>query len=490
MNFCEDCGAPLSPYVFFCENCGAKIRQEEPAAISPSAANVAEEGIIYTNLALLCEKIEKTHNEVSSIIERFIAAAKKRGVSYKLLDVSSKIGGLGSVEGHIGIIKSEVEKNHQKYLFIIGSDNVVPSITWKDETESDIDVLSDLPYSTLDMASPFGGQEYDFDECLCTGRLPNIDFENYFSNLEECCGKIEKIKTFGLSAFVWRKETEDIYSEVENGPKVLTSPEISKDSVRDEIPSDTNMFLFNLHGSDQTEFWYGQEGSTYPEAISPCSFAGIQNPYFLAVEACYGAAYSERKTEDSVLLSSLNGKCVSFLGSSRIAFGASEPEGSCADVICGEHLKNLKNGMSAGVSLNNARKVLMKDGCAETIKTLAEFSLYGDPSVCMQGTPKTKKLFFSKDSSKSFSRGIKIPLPDVHHAVRWELFFVDIKIAKSVEDFVYGKYAELNDTKPKYYKSTRNEYKAVFIKNAPVGKKIVCASFLSNGKVEKVIESK
>lgn len=493
MNFCEDCGAPLTPGVLFCENCGAKIRQEKELDSQASAPATVEEGIIYTNLPLLAEKLGKSQNEVESTIGKFVESAKSRGVGYTLLDCSQKVGGLGTVAEHVQIIRSEVEKNHQKYLFILGSDNVVPSIVWDNETgydKDDVDVQSDLPYSTFDTNSPFEGQEYDFGECLCVGRLPNVDFENYFANLESCCGKINEIKTFGLSALVWNEETKDIYSEIKAGPAVLTSPEVLIDSVSAEIPSDTNMLLFNLHGHDKTEFWYGQEGDSYPEAVAPGSFDGIQTPYFLAVEACYGAAYSGRETSGSVLLSSLEGKCVSFLGSSRIAFGTPAPVGICADIICGEHLKNLKSGMSAGEALNKAREVLMEDDACETVKTLAEFALYGDPSARMQGTPKAAKGLFARNTTKSFSKGIRIPLPDVRRAVRWELFSADMKIAKSVEDFVYRKYSDLEGTKPKYYKSSKNEYKAVFEKNVQIGKKIVFADFSSSGKVGRLIESK
>lgn len=112
---------------------------------------------------------------------------------------------------------------------------------------------------------------------------------------------------------------------------MLTSPECKRDDAARTIPAGTNVFLFNLHGSDQTEFWYGQRGSSYPEALDHTSFNGVAKPYFVAVEACYGAAYEERKTDGSVLLSAQGGKCISFLGSSRIAFGTPSAPGRSQD---------------------------------------------------------------------------------------------------------------------------------------------------------------
>lgn len=156
MAFCEDCGAPLSEGVLFCENCGAKVTENKSAAVRSGKA-VIEEGILYTNLPLLAESLQKTEGEVTVILKKFIETAQNRGIGYQLCDASKSIAGCGSVDQHIAIIKALVEKNHPKYLFIIGSSKIIPSIVWKNEAsdfESDADVSSDLPYSTLDTAHP------------------------------------------------------------------------------------------------------------------------------------------------------------------------------------------------------------------------------------------------------------------------------------------------------------------------------------------------
>ena len=406
MAFCEDCGSPLSEGVAFCENCGAKISSTNNV-ISNHSKEIVETGIIYTNLSLLAEKLNTSISSLTSVIENFIKSASNRGIGYTLKDVSDSFSTVGSVENHIRIIKSTVQELKPKYLFILGSSNVIPSIIWENKASdcgSDADVSSDLPYATLDTTSPFEGQEYDFEDTLRVGRLPNIDFENYFANLKEGCGKIETISTFAESAEVWVEETIDIYSHIKSGPNVHTSPEHTTETTKSTISSsgNSNLFLFNLHGSNQTEYWYGQRGGSYPEAVAPDTFDGLEKPYFLAVEACYGAAYEDREIDKSILLSSLSGKCISFLGSSRIAFGTPRAPGSCADVICGEYLKNLKSGMTVGDALEKARRELMKESDAEEIKTLAEFSLYGDPSARIFGEPKpTKTSLFSKNTTQA-----------------------------------------------------------------------------------------
>lgn len=495
MAFCEDCGAPLSPGVAFCENCGAKINQNLFKTVDN---NIVETGIVYTNLPLLASGLNQSANTILEIINGFIADAAERGIGYEFMDVSSQISGTGTVQNHIDIIRKQAEQKHFKYLFILGSYDVIPTITWENEAgdkNSDVDVTSDLPYATLDTSSPFNGQNYDFDDVLRVGRLPTVDFVNYFNNLKEACGKIGDIHTFGLSAEVWENLTEYIYKKYSpDGSYLYSSPNITKENLQSFMPSKSNLLLFNLHGSDKTEFWYGQEDASYPEAMDHSSLEWIDKPYFLAVEACYGAYYEGRTKENSILLSAMNGKCLSFLGSSRIAFGTPDPLGSCADIICGEFTRLVISGESAGDAFNKARKRLTEnEQDSSSIKTLAEFALYGDPSVLMNGSPKATKGFLSRNENKSFTKGIRISQPDVRRAVKLELVEVDQKINSIIEDFVYSKHSDLQGIKANYYKSTNfvsADMEAVFEKDNKIGKKIVSVSFTQNGKIKRMIESK
>ena len=517
--FCEDCGSPLSPGMAFCENCGAKIDTEESAAPAPGSLIQAvkdsarppltqtgmsspmpagsEQGIIYTNLKLLCAQLPAEESAVRQLLDGFIADASARGISYTLMDVSPRFSGTGTVAEHVAVIRGEVEKSHAKYLLILGSSSVIPTMVWTNEAGdklSDKDVASDLPYSTLDTASPFGGQRYDFDEVLRTGRLPNVSLATYFNSLKAGCGMAESVESFAMSTEDWKNETQDIYKNI-SAQDVLTSPECKRNDVTSMIPAGTNVFLFNLHGSNWTEFWYGQRGSSYPEALAPTSFGGMAKPYFVTVEACYGAAYEGRKADKSVLLSALGGKCISFLGSSRIAFGSPSAPGCCADIICCEHLKGICSGMTAGDSLALARKTLMKDDAdAETIKTLAEFSLYGDPSARLLGTGARKSFFASRTADKSFAKGIRIPQPDVRRAVRTELCAVEKRISDAVEAAVYGKYPELAGCKAQFWRNANSgAVSAVFSKQqgqeSPVAQ-IVAVSLGAGGQIQKIMESK
>ena len=139
----------------------------------------------------------------------------------------------------------------------------------------------------------------------------------------------------------------------------------------------------------------------------------------------------------------------------------------------------------------NIKSTVMQDDSEESIKTLAEFSLYGDPSARMKGEPLASKGLFSKDNSKSFTKGVHIPLPNIRRAIKMELTTVNEKIAAAIEEMVYSKYEDFKGIKPKYYKSSKdNDYSAVFKKQGLIGDQLVTVKFEKDGKVKNILESK
>ncbi|MBQ8384180.1 MAG: zinc ribbon domain-containing protein [Spirochaetaceae bacterium] len=501
MNFCEDCGERLSPGTAFCEECGARVPLARPGlAAGGTAKKAGADGIVYTNLPLLASQLHRPEDILLEVIQRFIADAASHGIDYVFVDASRSLSGVATVGEHLELIRSRMGEIQGRYLFILGSSSVVPSVLWENyasTAEVDPDISSDLPYATLDATNPFAGLAYDYDSMLRVGRLPNVDLENYFSNLELSRRHTGAVETFGVTARVWAAMTEHLYQAIAAGPKVLASPEHTVESVRKHIPCGTNLLLFNLHGSDETKYWYGQENFSYPEAVEPTSFAGLERPYFLAVEACYGAAYEGRPVEESVLLSALSGTCVSFLGSSRIAFGVPAPslnlpKGCCADIVCGEFLRNLRGGMSAGDSLNMARKKLMMGQIApEEVKTLAEFSLYGDPTASILGHG-GKGIASCRGPSSRLAKDIRISQPDVRQAVRMELAVVEQKIVEVVEKIINIQYTEFKGGTLRFYRnvSRKDMLNAVVSQKGTIGPRYLIMDVSPLGQVKRVFESK
>ena len=187
MNFCEDCGAPLSPGVRFCENCGAKISDASLTAAGKNdvVAENLEGGVLYTNLQLLSSALGTSTETILMVINNFIDLRKADGINYELFDVSGKVSSNNSLQEHINLVKTAVSQG-QRYLFILGDNKIIPTCVWENmasDSEHDSDVSSDLPFATLDTDSPFNGKIFNFDNFLYVGRLPTAVIMNYMENI-------------------------------------------------------------------------------------------------------------------------------------------------------------------------------------------------------------------------------------------------------------------------------------------------------------------
>lgn len=496
--FCEQCGAKLEKGIRFCENCGAPVPAENYEKFSSDtafgknsaefkrnenwksvfacenweiewkkSAGKGEAGIILTNSEKLCVQLSCQKQDLLNLLEDYVDFSAERGVFYHLLDFSeNRISSDSS--GKIPIVVEILRKISSfypaKYLFILGNEEILEFSSWKNESgDSDQNVTSDFCYNVLNLDSPWNGAKYDFDNALRVGRLPTWNgesfslFRNYFENAKRGIGSIAKIKTYGLSALVWQNESEDSFSKISSG-KVDVSPSVTRFNVDGKIPDDANLLLFNLHGSENTEFWYGQNGAEYPEAFSPENVKSLKSPNFIGVEACYGAMYEGGKNSSSSnVLAALTNRTISLLGSSRIAYGTSNPPGSCADILVSEFLKEISENETAGdAHISALKKLYSKEMNDSDIKTLCEFSLFGDPSACI-GKIKLRpsvKFFtgFSKinPERKSVS-GLHIAVPDVRAAVKLELAKVDEKIAEAINSHVYKNYPEMSGIAPKTF---------------------------------------
>ena len=535
MPYCENCGAELSAGARFCEECGAEVDSYNESMCSrPSKnsndnqticstfigdwkekwANVAQDaksgelGIIMTDVGALATQLSCSATDLCETIDDYARSAAERGVHYHLLDLGCNgISGIDgkNVQATVNLLKTIVSIARPKYLLILGNEEIVNVTCWENQcADSDEDVSADLPYATLDMTSPWEGLRYDFSQVLRVGRIPSYSgerlsqFAAYFRNAQVGINSVNKIVSYGLSALVWEPASAVQYNKIGYG-KINTSPNVTLDNVKTTLPQDANILFFNLHGSDQTEFWYGQKDTSYPEAFSPEAIKTLNGPYFLGVEACYGARYVGGLTpEDSIVLMAMENGCLALLGSSKIAYGPCTPPGTCADIIIGTFLKALCDGESAGDAYCEGMKNLMNSETPDdsTIKTLAEFSLYGDPSA------RTRKCITKPILSKSLtesSKEIYVPMPDIRQAVTTKLVDANNKAVVAfcnnsskfkanhnfnIEDF-------LKDVEPKYYQvGQRNLYQAIYNKVVGEHKATIKVYFDEYGNVTKELFSK
>lgn len=531
MPFCENCGAKLSPGARFCEDCGAEVdlseimnssKLSDPLSTfegdwlsnwndAAKCSSDGELGIILTDIDALSAQLECSADALRDTVRGCIVQAESRGVHYHFLDCSNNaIQNINAtrVESVISLLGQITNVARPKYLFILGNENVVGVMRWENQVggDSDDDVPADLPYVTLDTNSPWNGQRYDFLSVLRTGRLPSYDgesldeFSAYFDNVAEGIPDHVGTVSYGLSARVWEGASNALYQKLDRSD-VNLSPNVSLQNVEQTIPEDVNLLYFNLHGSDQTKFWYGQEGQKYPEAFSPDVVAGISHPYFLGVEACYGARYIDGLTPDnSIVLTAMQKGCLALLGSSRIAFGPCVPPGTCADIMIGTFLKKVSEGESAGDAYCAAMEDLMSDSSQNdtTIKTLAEFSLYGDPSVSM-GESKAKSHF----KSSIIPKGLRVPMPDIRRAMAAVLLDSEHRAAQIFRSMIYNQgkaltsklHFDITDymqgVEPKFYQvGDSGLYQAVFTKEDGPLCRIAKVYFDAKGTVKQQLLSK
>lgn len=473
MAFCEQCGAKLTPGSRFCEECGAAVGFVVEAVSTKEASPVqcglkeiflardwkdewaraavyasdSELGLILTREEELLFQIGASPVQLQDLVRDYIDKAARRGVKYYYLNLDKFPGydGEGDVESVVGALREIVDVARPKYLFILGNENVIDVARWENEaSDGDEEVESDLCYATLDTESPWNGQEYDFDEVMRVGRLPTYsgeDFEKfkaYFDTAASHIGRMERIVPYGLSALVWEEESNYEFGKTASR-KVDASPNVEYSNVGSRMGSEANLLFFNLHGSDRAEYWYGQDGRDYPKAFAPSVLTRIARPYFLGVEACYGARYLDGLTpEDSIVLTAMQNHCIAFLGSSKIAFGTSSPSGSCADLVIGSYVRCISKGESAGDAHITGLERLTEDWNSlddADIKTMAEFALYGDPSA-RTGSNTSIKGFKSFLSGSKVRKGLSVPSPDISRAVHTAVVEIDAKIESIIDEYV------------------------------------------------------
>lgn len=505
MAFCEQCGSRLMPGTRFCEECGAEVDVDEEKCTGGNE----EVGVILTRESVLLKQVECTSEELHNLIGRYIDSAAKRGIAYRYynLDACTDYIGSGDVVSVVEWLRNLRTSITFKYVFILGNEEVLDVVRWENGA-GDVDkfVEGDFAYTTLTIDSPWSDCNYDLSNTVGVGRLPTYEgesfrsFASYFENAIKNVGAMTRIIPYGLSALVWEEESNYAFRPTSTRA-VAVSPNVTTDRVKSYLGLESNLLYFNLHGSDQTRFWYGQNDNSYPEAFEPSVLQDLNRAYAIGVEACYGARYlGGLKPQDSILLTALENRCISFLGSSRIAYGTSQPTGSCADLVVGAYIHGLAQGHSAGDAYLNGICALVGSGDLDdtAAKTLAEFSLYGDPSVHMgerarPGRSPAEKANTATTGGKDVSL---VEMPDIRSAVTLALAEVDAKIEALVDEvvmreaFVGVDLLSDESVSQKVYKASSGLYQKVYTRKEQEFVKVVKAYFDEEGTVCKLLLSK
>ena len=482
MFFCENCGAQLREGMLFCEECGEAVAayaiqdtvafpglQDNPFCredwmtqwsdlIRSERKNGRSVGLLLTNTGDCPDS-----SELEKAVADFVICKRGQGVCYVCLDLATEVvagtRGDGCVEGVLRLLQRIYRVAVPDYLLIVGDNHAVGAKQWENPTDKDVCVRSDLPYWTMDTVSPWEGRKYDFGAAVPTGRIPSaagsgfLEACAYLKNYIAWGQPHEPVQAFGMSAYQWREVSEDIYRALGSG--LLLSPEALVEYIG---TVEGNLLYFNLHGSNTDNYWYGQRGNSYPKAFAACALPQKLG-YVIGVEACYGAAqHSADRQPPSILLEAMKNGCLAFVGSDTVAYGGiRRGQNCCADVIISRFLREVKAGSQFGPAFLAAMQELWS--CREKddtlVKTLAQFALYGDPSVRL--TEKAAPTY--RHSGK-----LAVPMPDISGAMQISLTKVNMQIEKSLQQYV-GKYHEtFRDVTPQYYSVRSGMGQAVYTK--------------------------
>lgn len=372
------------------QNCANWLRTTS----NPSALIISSKGQLIDKYG------EDSFNQIEQKINDYMQALNNVGFEGHLIYVDDEISlsryELDPVDAKDAArIKELIDELDKKLVpstfLILGGHSIIPFHIIDNPCGNDGDpqVYSDNPYASRD-------EDILIPE-RALGRLPDDSSNNaafLISLLETNTSRIKRANksSFGLSAKVWKEASEHVYDTIKYGQTLKLSPPVLNNNLKIDWINDKGYFYFNLHGSEETQNWYGQEGSRYPVAFSPENLANanVENAV-ICTEACYGANIIDKSVDEAISLKFLEKKAACFVGSTKIAYGPSSPPSTDADLMVLKFYKRIKEGLTFGEAFLRAKhdfadETIRMNGHLDEVgkKTLLEFVMFADPSLKME----------------------------------------------------------------------------------------------------------
>lgn len=376
-----------------------------------------DDKVIVTNLSALKSKYSAGLSKIEAAIKKLIAADKKRGITTRLVALDDTAG-MKKLKAPPVTNAADFKQNKQAidgvyralmpdYLMILGATDIVPHQNLKNPVfnqggDEDQFAFGDLPYAC---EAPYSQKAQDFTgPTRVVGRLPDkngVADVPYLIRIIETAAQYKKLKAadyssyLGISAEVWRGSTEmsltnlfgsssDLQLVPEKGPQWEASL-IGR-----------RAHFINCHGAPADFHFYGQRGQSFPKAHDASFFDGkIKEGTIVAAECCYGGElYNPNLAngQTGICNTYLGNKAYGFFGSTTIAYGPADGNGT-ADLICQFFLRSVFKGASLGRAALEARQRFIESSPEldpVDLKTLAQFNLYGDPSITPVAVPGTQ----------------------------------------------------------------------------------------------------
>lgn len=439
--YCPECGYKINDEnAIFCPECGTRVA--EIVQNTETKDYIYAYGIIFTDIKRLANKLNAKEHVINDMIESYIVLKNQYGISYRLVDVScyvsdtktAQLSNNSTISDYMEVLTDaynhQTDKQTLQYLFIIGGHDIIPmpqiNHYCKDVSDKtiDTDILYAFPYGRNMLPLLENVSIFRHEQAFLVGRLPIgedtsfNDFCNYLKRASDNAGGIPLTTAYGQCDPNWKNVSATVAEELITNNKLINldnklsgeyyfqrlilSPEITTENVEQVFNTQAHLYYFNLHGSNALEScgYFGAKirtKYTYP-VLLPQHLASCQQNNIVACEACYGARFINLDKQHSMLLSALYNKTLLFLGSSRIAWGNVDPTTitsytpvmpAYADTMAIGFMNSLLKGYSAGQAFFIARNMVLcqdEECCPNTIATIVEFNLFGDPSL-MAVTP-------------------------------------------------------------------------------------------------------
>jgi len=369
-----------------------------------------DDKLIVTHRAALKAKYGAAGlRQIQSAVRSLVEADRQRGVRSRLvfLDDAALLHRLGgepatqaaSAAQAKAAIDAVFRAFEPAYLMILGAPDVVPQqdlLNPMHAPPADPDTVawSDLPYAC---DAGYSRQVSDFrGPTRVVGRLPDLtgarEPSHLLALLEFAAAHVTQDvqafgEYFGLSTATWRESTALSLFNVFGGSKALRVSPPARDA-HSPARLAPLMHFINCHGALADPRFYGEDAARkMPVSLSSGGIAGrIRRGTVATAECCYGAEMYDSVTlglplpiAQHYLAQGASG----FLGSSTIAYGPAEGNGS-ADLLTQYFLLAVLEGASIGRATLMARQRFVQQTSEldpTDLKTLAQFNLLGDPSL-------------------------------------------------------------------------------------------------------------
>ena len=242
-----------------------------------------------------------------------------------------------------------------------------------------------------------------------------IDIKNHLVTAAESLNVVSHIMTNGMPLTPIKEEPGLVEGNIFLSPAlILTESDNVEETIKcsngGELYVDAlrkaEMLTFVSHGASAAEDngCYGEDKrkenlytAFIPELFQLCPAKIVGSV------CCWGARYINYRVEESMLLTAMAKGVLIFVGACRSALGVFDihlENGwnlACAPVLLSKFEQNLLNGLPAGLALHNAKMdylcSMQNDNVEETLLTLLEFNLYGDPLLSIIPTSLSAERF-------------------------------------------------------------------------------------------------